>query len=299
MIIAFVLLWFIYYQVKIHHAFYDFDLKFLQQSTFKFYLLLVFLLMLINWFIETVKWRYAIKSIICLSMKKSVAAILSGVAVSFFTPNRTGEFLGRLIFISKNKLPDALSATWVTNMAQLTITLLAGLTSVCFCIDYFFESKQIQGYIILIAFISFLIIAWAYFQLNVVLKKLGRSKLIAKKYQPHISVSSQQLLIIFLFSMLRYFCFCLQFLILLYALGCNFSLILLAGIAVQFLLLAIIPTMVIIELPLRATTATLVLSQMGCNESAIIQATFLLWLINLTLPAIAGICITWYYKRKH
>jgi hypothetical protein len=85
-----------------------------------------------------------------------------------FYTNRTGEFLGRLIFISKNKLPDALSATWVTNMAQLTITLLAGLTSVCFCIDYFFESKQIQGYIILIAFISFLIIAWAYFQLNVV-----------------------------------------------------------------------------------------------------------------------------------
>ena len=64
-----------------------------------FYIALVFLLMLLNWLIETWKWKLAIRKVQQVSLLKAFKAVLSGVSFSTTTPNRVGEYAGRVLFL--------------------------------------------------------------------------------------------------------------------------------------------------------------------------------------------------------
>jgi len=54
------------------------------------YVISVFILMLMNWLIETRKWQLAIQKIQPINLAKAFKAILSGVSFSATTPNRMG-----------------------------------------------------------------------------------------------------------------------------------------------------------------------------------------------------------------
>ena len=88
---------------------------------------LAFILIFLNWGIETVKWKFLIQKIEQLSFFKTFSAVMGGVAVSSFTPNRVGEFAGRMLFL-KNKLDTRVVAlTVIGSMSQLLMTFFMGL----------------------------------------------------------------------------------------------------------------------------------------------------------------------------
>jgi len=60
-----------------------------------------FLLMFVNWGVETLKWQYLIIKIEKIPYWKAFEAILSGISVSIFTPNRIGEWFGRVFILKK------------------------------------------------------------------------------------------------------------------------------------------------------------------------------------------------------
>ena len=60
-------------------------------NTFIAVLISVFLLMFLNWGVESVKWKYLIKKIETVPFIKSLVAVLTGITVSIFTPNRMGD----------------------------------------------------------------------------------------------------------------------------------------------------------------------------------------------------------------
>ena len=64
-------------------------------------ILLVFGLMIINWSIETFKWKFLISKIENVNFFKALIAVVSGVTVSIFTPNRIGEYAGRVFILEK------------------------------------------------------------------------------------------------------------------------------------------------------------------------------------------------------
>ena len=61
-----------------------------------------------------------------------------------------------------------------------------------------------------------------------------------------------------------------------------------ALIALTFFTMAVIPTVALTELGVRGSVALYFLSQVSENTSGIVTATFVLWIINLALPAIIG-----------
>jgi hypothetical protein len=296
--IALLLIVLIYKRIKNHETTLTFDFNQFNNTQFIINISIVFVLMIINWSIETIKWRYVIRTFVKLSYIKSFCAVLCGTAVSFFTPNRIGEFLGRLIYVPTPQRINVISVTLITNIAQLAVTLASGIISIAFCFRYFIKHVQPWHYVLPLTIIIFLLVIIVYFRINQVLKTLINFKFISDKYKPDVSLSSKQLFVLLSLSTVRYGCFCLQFLILLFAFGCIIKPILLAGIALQFLLLTIIPSFTITELPVRLATASLILSELGCNVLMVIQASFFLWLINLAIPSIAGVCIAWFYKNK-
>ncbi|HTQ28957.1 MAG TPA: lysylphosphatidylglycerol synthase domain-containing protein, partial [Puia sp.] len=90
---------------------------------------LVVLLMIFNWGLEAQKWRLALKTLQPISFGRALKAVLTGVTIGSFTPNRTGEYLGRVLYIEESKRLRAILLSVVCSMAQLLTTLAMGIPS--------------------------------------------------------------------------------------------------------------------------------------------------------------------------
>src|SRR5262245_35141194 len=78
-----------------------------------FNLIGVFVLMIVNWGVESIKWKLAIQRIQKVSFFTSFKAILSGTSFSVTTPNRVGEYLGRVLYMEEGNRLKAIALTIV------------------------------------------------------------------------------------------------------------------------------------------------------------------------------------------
>ncbi len=83
-------------------------------------------LMIVNWSIESVKWKWLINQAEEVSFLKSFQAVLGGLAVSVFTPNRVGEFIGRVFILKKTDPIKAILLTIIGSFSQLLVTVVLG-----------------------------------------------------------------------------------------------------------------------------------------------------------------------------
>src|SRR5215211_4547039 len=90
-------------------------------------LVLVLVMMGVNWALEAWKWKLSVASIYPVSLLQSVKAVLSGVSFSVTTPNRVGEYLGRMLYMPEGSRLKSISVTLVGSLSQLLVTFLSGL----------------------------------------------------------------------------------------------------------------------------------------------------------------------------
>ena len=84
-------------------------------------------MMFVNWFLEALKWRFLISKIEKVSILRSLRAVFSGITVSAFTPNRIGEYGGRIFCLEKADRIKGALITVIGSMAQLITTIIFGL----------------------------------------------------------------------------------------------------------------------------------------------------------------------------
>lgn len=101
-------------------------------------LLLVMLLMGVNWAIEARKWQILVRPFESLSFRKAFYSILAGVSISIITPNRIGEYGGRILYLKNKNRLRGVSVTGVGSLSQFTTTMLFGLLG-CLYFMYAFE----------------------------------------------------------------------------------------------------------------------------------------------------------------
>ena len=114
-----------------------------------------------------------------------------------------------------------------------------------------------------------------------------------KKYQKYNQVfsfySSSELLEVLFYSVARYIVFTTQFFILLQLfevdIGYINSMIL---IMTMLLVVSVIPTIAITEIGVRGSVAVFLFGLISSNIVGILSATFVMWVINLLLPALLG-----------
>src|SRR4051812_40937405 len=97
--------------------------------------------MFINWSFEAVKWQSVIGHIQRLSFFTAFKAILSGLSVSLAmnTPNGSGEYVGRILYVEEGNRIRAITLTFVASLSQLIITMLLGT------IGFFLIHDRIYG----------------------------------------------------------------------------------------------------------------------------------------------------------
>ena len=291
-VIVFFSFYFIYHQLVENKSFEELDISVLIDTVKKnkVYLVGVILMMFLNWLVEALKWRYMISKIENISIMTAYRAVFTGITVSTFTPNRIGEYGGRVFCLEKGDRIKAVFITVLCSMSQLLVTILYGSISLFILFDEILIDKTFLSVSLLILLNLFLL--FSYFNISHIVNFLGKFKLIKsfKKYfEVLVMYNYKDLIIAFIYSNSRYFIFSLQFIILLHVFGINISFMdAILSVMLIFFFITITPTITIAEIGVRGSVAIFVLGLFSSNDIAILSSTTLLWLINLIIPAIIG-----------
>ncbi|TAF43830.1 MAG: hypothetical protein EAZ51_04135 [Sphingobacteriales bacterium] len=256
-------------------------------------LAIIFLLMLLNWFLESLKWRYILKKVEPISLLKAIESVFCGLTWAIFTPNRIGEYGGRVFFLSYRKRIQGMVAMGVGHIAQMVITSIMGAVGVVW---FIFNHSHIQHWMLpYFAFwgsvisVCLLIFYFNFKWLNFLLCKVKG----LKKYQKYFGVltryNKNQLFFILLYSLARYIVFTSQYLIILHFLIHDLPFYPSAlMVFILFLIQSSLPSLDLWDVGVRTYTATYFFNFITPHQAVVIACTALIWLVNLIIPAILG-----------
>lgn len=255
--------------------------------------------MLANWGIEAWKWRIQLAPLEKISFFKAFKSVMAGCSITMLTPNRVGEFGGRILYVDEQHRLRAITLTILGSISQFLVTLLVG-TAALLVLKYFLHAtalfqimpQYISNGLLIIAVMATVATLMFYLRIGWLIHLLERVKLFNKaiKYVQLLeSFSIKQLLTILALSFLRYGVFILQYMLLLKVMGVE------VGYGISFLLLsvfylvmAIAPTVGLAELPVRASASVELFKLFSDNIVGVQAAALGIWIINLVLPAVIG-----------
>ena len=297
-VIVFFSFYFIYNELVHHNDVGRISLDSLLDTIINNYSLIfiVVLMMFINWMLESLKWKFMIRKIESISFFTSLRAIFSGITVSSFTPNRIGEYGGRVFCLEKSDRIQAVFITILCSMAQLLTTIIFGSFAFFILHEQFLEDQhfiiEISRFSLFVLFVLNILFVLAYFNIAFLINFLWKFSFFnfLRQYINVISLFNfKDLLVTFLYSVFRYLVFSIQFLILLHVFNVDISLYnAIVSVMLVFFFITLTPTITIAEIGVRGSMALLVFLKFSTNVIGILSSTFLLWIINLIIPAIIG-----------
>ena len=270
-------------------SFSDFNLLLEKLSSVKaiFFLVITFFLMLLNWSLESFKWKYLLNGVEDISFYQAVKGVLSGLAIGFITPNRVGEFAGKIAYLKSENRANGAVMSFVGSSSQLLVTIQAGLIAIA--VSKF--NSTIDIFVTPIALVTFVIVSLVWFKLNLFLKWISRFKWLQKwnKHTDQLAeVSEKKMTAVYLVSLIRYMVFPLQYFVLFIMLDTSIDFSeCLSMTATSYFFLAIVPTYAIAEIGARGSMNLLAFSELNA-PFAVLSVTLLIWIINLIIPALFG-----------
>ncbi|MEM9050885.1 MAG: hypothetical protein AAGC47_02430 [Bacteroidota bacterium] len=256
--------WFKYVEIQSFAHLIDFDL-FLP-------ILLVGFLTLLNLAAEALKYRYLFGSDE-IDFNLSFKSVLSGMSVGIWTPNRAGEFIGRLKYAPRKRRRDSIGATILGSFLQGLITLLMGAIGLAF-----FNSANDFN----------LPISWVYISIGLILVAclvIFQRGPLRNFREKHIKLVPSRVFAASGFAALRYLVFTSQFVLLLIAFGYEGDLVqAYFGVFVLYLIQTYMPGSMLSELGIREVLAIFLFAPFFENEMGAVMAAFCLWLLNIGLP---------------
>jgi hypothetical protein len=260
-------------------------------------LVAVFVLMFVNWSVETFKWKLAVAKIQQIDFMTAFKAVLSGVSFSVTTPNRVGEYLGRVLYMNEGNRLKAISLTITGSISQLLVTLMMGFAGLVILRPVIETGQLISSFwfdILLYGIAGVLVILTLfYFRLSWLVRWIDRlpgSKRYAWLIETLESFNATLLLQIMSLSALRFIVFIIQYYLLFRLFDVDVSLW--QGwwaVSISFLIMAVIPTIALFtDLGLRGQVSLMLLGLFSSNSLGISLTAVSIWFINLIIPALAG-----------
>ena len=260
--------------------------------------ILVFVLMFANWSLEALKWKISVQGVQPVSFFKSLKAIFSGVSFSVTTPNRTGEYLGRVLYMDDGNRLRVISLTILGSISQLLVTIFFGLLGLLI-LRPDIDNVSLSGWMewvkdlgIIGASIAFIVLTVFYFRIGWLVKWIDKIPAI-KKYIWLINelekTDTTLLLRLLSISLLRYLVFATQYFLLFRFFGVEVNWW--QGFwatAIVFFVMAITPTIELFEVVKKMYITKEIFAIFTVNTLAIGFVTTTIWCINLVIPAAIG-----------
>lgn len=261
---------------------------------------IVIMLAFVNWGLEARKWQVLLEPVQKINFLRAYKSVLSGLTLSLNTPNRMGEYGGRILYIKEGSRLKAISLSIAGSISQLIITLVLGCGGLVYLL-YFQNTHTgpVMGLsvfwikvLLLISSIITAILILFFFRLAWLIRFIEKIPA-SKRFIQYIKVleefTPKLLLRLLSLSFFRYLVFVLQYILLLQLLHVEiFWFDCFWIISILFLVLAIVPSFAIADLGIRGKFSTALLSLYSANIVGILGTTFGIWCINLFIPAFAG-----------
>ncbi len=230
----------------------------------------IFLLTIINWTLEIIKWQKTVHTLNEISFKTALHQSLKSFALATITPFKIGEIGLKAYYYKNNRKKVVLLSTY-TNLLQFSVTVIFGYLS---CLFLYF-TKHID--LIKLIFLSLvtIIILFLKYRFN----KLVRTK---KLYQNSIKIFS--------LSFIRYLIFSTQyFIILIYLEPDLFNLMTLILIYITYYISSIIPLISLFDVVIKGSVSIFVFNEIGFKANdTLLSTSFIMWSLNFILPSLIG-----------
>ena len=263
----------------------------------KWKLFSMFGLMGVNWALETRKWQIALKPIQQIGFFRAFSAILAGTCIASFTPNRVGEYLGRMLYVDQGNKLLSVAPTILCSLAQMLVTLTAGAVGLYlfsylplhFDVDWLTAGVFRTG--VVITAVAAIGLGLVYFRFDPLVNRINRW---LKKNQKNFSIpqdySFKKLATILFISAIRYGVFILQYFLLFSLFGIPLAgKQVFTGVSVMFVLMALVPTLTFLtDLGFRWAAGIQIFQVFTVNTAGILAVSLGIWLINLIIPALVG-----------
>ena len=295
--VALVLLafWFIYHKVSNNENLAQFRrlTNVIPVGEAAFILILVVLLMLTNWFLESLKWRYLTRVLSPITFYQAVESVFCGLTLAIFTPNRLGEYGGRVMFLPPRKRIHGVFSMAVGAFAQLALTNVLGIIAVLWFVYWFLHpllwlycAAVLIGIVVITLFLVFYFnVSWLVSVLDNIpfLKKYHRFFGIMNRYHVH------ELSNIMLFSLARFAVFTFQYYLVMHMLVPQLNAFpIVMMMLIVFFIQSVLPSLDILDLGVRGLTASFFFAYITTQSIAVIAAISSIWFINLIVPAALG-----------
>jgi hypothetical protein len=253
----------------------------------------VVLLMVVNWVLEALKWQYLTRRLVKITSWEAIEAVFCGLTWAIFTPNRLGEYGGRVMFLPNRKRIHGVFAMAVGSFGQNVITNVLGLTALMW-FAYTFHPINIWAAdglsLIAISFMVLLLVFYFHIRwLVILLNKIG----FLRKYHRFFDImgryKAEELLKIMWFCLARFFVFSFQYYLVIHLLMPDIPVIpMMMMVFILFFIQSALPSLDLLDVGVRSMTASAFFVYITDQKLAVIAAVSAIWLINLIIPAILG-----------
>ena len=261
------------------------------------FLVSVILLMPVNLLLETFKWKFLARKQVPLPFSRFFKAVLAGITIALFTPNRVGDYGGKMLLIGPKYNWQAIMAAAIGGFCQMIVLIAVGLVGVIYLGAHHLHWEPVTFNRLLVAvFLMLMVMLYAYFNIKQ-LFMLGRflpKKKWLKRLIPTLKIlgtyNYKELSLALLIGTMRYGIYTSQYYMILRFYGLEIPVIdAYAGIGAIFLFQTIVPLPPLVGIVARGELALLIWNHFEANEISILGATFTLFVINLCLPAFVGL----------
>lgn len=242
------------------------------------------ILFVLNYLMESIKWKLVLAEISPISILKSFKSVLVGQAFAFFTPVRSGDYVGRILFLAPGtKLKGLAQMAW-SSYAQLLISLFFGSIGLFYNLPFLPWLKWLGPFIVAAS----LVVYFHPGQFTGWLKKLSLLQ-IKNKLKVQLVV----------FSFLKYCIFVVQYtwVVKIFNIPID-TLDLWVALSVLFFCLSLIPSIALTDVVIRGQLIVLLLSSFYDNSIMLICVSTIIWTVNFLLPAIIGSILLINYRIK-
>jgi len=273
-------------------------------------LILVIVLMPANLLLEAIKFRLLLPEEIRPSLSNALRRVCAGLSVGLFTPNRVGEYLGRLTGTQSNERVATVAATLLGGMAQW-VPLLGGGVICAFGFSYLdtFEIASSWSYGSALFFCAILLTLFAY--LPSVIKRVER---LWSSFRQNLSLGARMKKFFIqvaytlrgvrrlaidrpgdvrwalLIACVRYLVYLVQLSLAFVFFGLEAGLdVALLGTGMLLFAQTFVPLPAFVQALARVELALLVWATYSPNELGLASASFLIFVLNLGFPALIGL----------
>ena len=253
----------------------------------------VVLLMFVNWVLESLKWWRLTRELSPMSVWKAIECVFCGLTWAIFTPNRIGEYGGRVMFLPNRKRIHGIFAMAVGAFGQNVVTNVLGASAlIWFLYTYLHLGLILMAGITSMALVLILSMLVFYFHIKWMVSLLNSIKFL-KKFHRFFDIMGKykttELISIMWFCLARFLVFTFQYYLVIHMMVPQIALLQMTLIMfVFFFINSAIPSLDMLDIGVRSFTAATLFSYVTHQSVAIVVAVSLIYIINLVIPAILG-----------